>query len=324
MDNSKIKLSIIILTYNHAKYIHQTIEGVLMQKTRFKYEVLIGDDASQDETPIILKQYASDYPDIFRLFLRKQNLGATKNSYEMLKYAHGEYIANLDGDDFWTDKNKLQIQVDFLDNNPEFIGCCHDELMVDEDGNHTSLKRSFHISNKKIYTLKDFKGIVLPGGTSSLVKRNIFIEPKYDYSILYEAHPMISDLTSAMIFLAQGNFYRINRTMGCYRRILKEGGKNFNSMYIGNARHIYDDYIYTCKLSDYANNVLHVDAGLESRKKIIFANAVCSFIMKPCNTRYEVVKTILSETENPCLYLLYLPIAIFWKILMKFKLLWGH
>ena len=313
----EITVSIIILSYNHERYIRQTIESVLMQKVNFFYEILVGDDASSDATPQILKEYSQNYPGLFRIFLREKNLGATRNSYEMLSFAKGKYIANLDGDDLWTDENKLQIQVDFLENHPEYIACSHRESLVDEYGRPTSLKRPFFVSNKKVFTLRDFKGKYLPGGTSSLVKRNIFLRPEHDYSILYKAHPMISDLTSAMIFLSHGNFYRIDRTMGCYRRVLQKGGGNIHSLYIAKVEHIYDDYSYASKLCEYAKNVLHIDAGLDGRKKMIFANAVCSFMTRPNGVNYKVMTAIYREERRPVSYILYLPVAILKKIWMK-------
>ena len=86
-----------------------------MQKVNFKYEILVGDDCSSDDTQNVLKEYQKSNPSLFRLFLRDSNIGATKNAYELLINARGKYLATCEGDDYWTDENKLQIQVDFLE-----------------------------------------------------------------------------------------------------------------------------------------------------------------------------------------------------------------
>ena len=112
-------------TYNHEKYIAQTIESILMQKTDFKIRLFIGEDCSIDNTRKIVKQYAEKYPDIIFPVYHNENIGAVRNSEILLKKCTAKYIALLDGDDYWTDPYKLQKQVDFLEKNPEYSLCSH-------------------------------------------------------------------------------------------------------------------------------------------------------------------------------------------------------
>ncbi|MCR5335922.1 MAG: glycosyltransferase, partial [Synergistes sp.] len=212
-DKEEIKVSILITAYNHEKYIRQALDSVLSQTLDFKTEILIGDDASQDATPDILKDYANRYPSTVRIFLRDKNLGASRNCYELLQQAKGQYTATLDGDDFWTDPDKLRLQAEFLDAHPEFIGCTHGYRIVNEDGSLSDITKLSWISEKETFSLKDFRGVILPGHPSTMMKRNIFKKPKHDYSILYKAHPMICDRTGMLLYLAEGNFYRIDRCM---------------------------------------------------------------------------------------------------------------
>jgi len=129
-DESRLKdivVSICCLSYNHGPYIAGALEGFLMQKTNFAFEVLIHDDASTDQTVQIIKKYEQEYPEIIKPIYQTENqwskgfrsLSVTLN----FPRAKGEYIAICEGDDYWTDPLKLQKQVDFLENHPDYILC---------------------------------------------------------------------------------------------------------------------------------------------------------------------------------------------------------
>lgn len=122
-------VSICSITYNHAPYIRQCLDGFLMQKTKFKYEIIIHDDASTDGTAEIIKEYAEKYPDLITPIFQTENQYSKglRGFYARFVYprAKGKYIALCDGDDYWTDPLKLQKQVDFLEVNPEYVMCSH-------------------------------------------------------------------------------------------------------------------------------------------------------------------------------------------------------
>lgn len=314
-----IKVSILITTYNHEKYVRQTLDSALNQSVDFKYEILVGDDASQDATPHILREYTEKYQQIVHIFLHDKNLGASRNNYELLQQARGEYIATLDGDDFWTDSEKLKVQAEFLDAHPEFIGCTHECRIVNEDGSPSDVSKLSWISDKKIFSLKDFKGFILPGHPSSMMKRNIFKTPNNDYSILYKAHPMICDRTGMLLYLAEGNFFRIDRRMSAYRRIRKKHGDNLTStLYVDDSKHLYNDYMFTCRLQEYAANELHIDGGFESRKRELFAGAACRSLLKPNGENINMLKEMLAKAKCPAFYLLALPYNVLKKLYTKF------
>lgn len=129
------KVSISVITYNHAAYIRQTLEGILMQQTDFEYEVIIGDDLSPDNTREILLEYQAKHPDKISLILHKEKAGGIPGKMNFVSTIHaakGEYIALLDGDDYWTDPLKLQRQVDFLDQHQEYSLCFHNAQIVFE------------------------------------------------------------------------------------------------------------------------------------------------------------------------------------------------
>ncbi len=116
-----IIVSIFILTYNQEQFIAQTIESILMQKAKFNYQLVIGEDCSTDATRIICEEYANQYSQKIKLLpVLEGNIGLIANYMRTIKECDGKYIAICDGDDYWIDECKLQKQVGFLDNNPDF------------------------------------------------------------------------------------------------------------------------------------------------------------------------------------------------------------
>ena len=113
-------VSIKTITYNHRPYIKDCIEGVLMQKTNFSFEYIIGDDCSTDGTADIVNEYAQRYPHIIKLVSPENNVGAWENDRRTTNACTGKYVAICEGDDFWTDTRKLQKQIDFLEANPDY------------------------------------------------------------------------------------------------------------------------------------------------------------------------------------------------------------
>ena len=123
--NSEPTVSVLCITYNQEEYLRDTLNGFINQKTKFSYEVIISDDCSTDKTKNIIMEYAKNYPNIIKQFFRKKNIGSMKNFIETYNKCKGKYIALCDGDDCWTSPEKLQKQVDFLENNQDFAMSSH-------------------------------------------------------------------------------------------------------------------------------------------------------------------------------------------------------
>ena len=113
-------LSVCLSTYNHVKYIREAIDGVLMQKVNFSWELIIADDFSTDGTREIVLSYKEKYPEFIKLVLQEKNVGALRNWFDLLNVPASKYIAYFEGDDYWTDSYKLQRQVDFLEKNEDY------------------------------------------------------------------------------------------------------------------------------------------------------------------------------------------------------------
>lgn len=122
-------LSVCLITYNHAKYIKEAIDGVLMQKVNFTWELIIADDFSIDGTREIVIEYKKKYPDFIKLILQEKNVGAAKNWMDLITNPKSKYIAYFEGDDYWTDPLKLQKQVDFLEENEDY-GLVHTDFIT--------------------------------------------------------------------------------------------------------------------------------------------------------------------------------------------------
>lgn len=132
-----IKVSILCLTYNQKKYIKETLDGFLKQRTDFAFEILINDDASTDGTTEIIKEYQKKYPHIIKPNFQKENLYSKGVRHMIVRFlipkTKGEYLALCEGDDYWTDPYKLQKQVDFMEKNPDYTLCFHRVEVVYED-----------------------------------------------------------------------------------------------------------------------------------------------------------------------------------------------
>ncbi len=138
-------VSVTVATYQHAPYIQDCLDGILMQKTSFPFEIILGEDDSTDGTKEICKYYAEKYPHKIRLFLRDRKLSQLSdengdfitmfNSYWNRLSARGKYIAWCDGDDYWIDPKKLQKQVDFLEEHADYVIAFHDSKIVDKNNN---------------------------------------------------------------------------------------------------------------------------------------------------------------------------------------------
>ncbi len=131
-----MKVSALITAYNHEKYIAQALDGILMQEVDFDFEVVVGDDCSTDRTREIVLDYARRHPGVIRTVFPERNLGdgGKPMLVETVRACRGEYVAMMDGDDYWTAPYKLRRQAEFLDAHPECSLCHHDVRVVAEEG----------------------------------------------------------------------------------------------------------------------------------------------------------------------------------------------
>ena len=206
-------VSIIMITYGHEKYIQKAIEGVFLQKTNFPIEFIIANDNSPDNTDNIIKQIIKITPDHIsvRYTQHEKNMGMMPNSIWALKQAKGKYIAVCDGDDYWIDENKLQKQVDFLEQNPNYAICCHNVYFL--NGETISPQSPYDKENSQdTYTLDDLASKnMIP--TLSAVFHNLNINfPDWYYSSPMGDYPLF--LWTAK----NGKIKYFKEKMGVYRQ----------------------------------------------------------------------------------------------------------
>lgn len=219
--NGEIPLvSVCCITYNHESYIAQALDGFLMQRTSFPFEVLIHDDASTDNTADIIREYEKKFPKIIKPIYQKENqysqgkrdISATWN----FPRAKGKYIAMCEGDDYWIDENKLQMQVDFLENNLEYGMCYTNFNLVSEKSKNIKQKA---LDTKK-WNLKNW--IISPGYTCP---------PSWCYrKELIKKIPKIDSCDGTFIYFAA---FLYNTKVYCFKnyvtscyRILKESASH--------------------------------------------------------------------------------------------------
>lgn len=127
-------VSIHCITFNHGAYIGRALDSFLEQRTSFPIEIVVGEDHSTDDTRLIVESYVTRYPDRIRLIISDSNVGAIANYERTLKACRGKYIAICEGDDYWCDPYKLELQVQFLEKHDDYVLCFHDAVAFDDLG----------------------------------------------------------------------------------------------------------------------------------------------------------------------------------------------
>lgn len=219
-NNDMNLCSVLMITYNHEKYIAQAIDSVLMQKTNFDYEIVIGEDCSTDRTREIVLEYKAKHPDKIKLLLQKKNVGMMQNFIDTLNTCTGKYIALLEGDDYWTDQYKLQKQVEILEKNDK-ARICYNPVNVIKNG---QIVEVFPSDNLAIISFNDLiiKNTI---PTCSVVFR---WKPDLNFPPEYKSLPL-GDWPLYLLLLYDTDEYavKINELMANYR--LHEGGIFSNS-----------------------------------------------------------------------------------------------
>jgi glycosyltransferase involved in cell wall biosynthesis len=209
-----MKLSVLMVTYNHEKYIGQALDSVLMQKVTFPYEIVIGDDFSTDKTREIIVDYAVKHPDKIRLLLHERNLGlGGKNNFiHTLKACVGEYVAILEGDDYWTDPHKLQKQVELMDEHPQCAICIHDVQEFHQ--NLGEIRKSIFPEHLRLVTQqKDLlKGNYIYTCSVMYRKQHLHELPPWYYDTI-----SLADFTINVLCSHYGDIRYIDNVMAVYR-----------------------------------------------------------------------------------------------------------
>lgn len=291
------KLSVILITYNHEKYIEKALDSVLSQVTDFPFEIVIGDDCSPDDTKNIIREYRDKYPDIIRIVHREKNTGRpTLNVYETTMKCRGDYLAYLEGDDYWTDSDKLQKQMDFLNEHPEYIACTHSHKMIDDNGNDITDPEILKISDmykwSGEFTMDDFeKSGFWPGHYASVVSKNIYKNKKHDYTILYKSHDFVDDGQILLFLLMEGKIYRLDDEMSVWRYVKKAGGNSWTSRSM--KRNIQkEDILMSMELMKWLEKEYSLRDYAKIKAKKDFETALYLYSSSPSKENWQTVREI--------------------------------
>lgn len=209
-------VSINCIAYNQERYISDAIEGFLRQQTDFGYEILIHDDASTDRTAGIIEDYTRRYPDLIKPLYQTENQyskGIKVGTAFNLPRAKGKYVAFCEGDDYWTDPEKLQKQVDYMESHPECSMCCHAVKLVNRGGRSVGrLIRPYHQS-----CLVPIEDLIMGGGTfisinSILYRRELMASPPDFY-----LQAPVGDIPMLLYLSTCGTVYYFDEVMSAYR-----------------------------------------------------------------------------------------------------------
>lgn len=247
MKSTKPKVSVCIPTYNHEQFIRQTLDGILMQKTDFDIEIVIGDDGSTDNAPAIIREYVDLYPHLFNAFLHQENQGpkepkefAGRNNVLMLiKACKGDYVAMCEGDDYWTDPLKLQKQFDFMEAHKDYMICHHNMTVIYED---KSPEHFFNEPDQKIHsTIQDILEDRWFVATASIFYRNYFRDNDFAQ---WHSRAAAGDWAMVIQLAARGDIHYIPEPMGVYRK--HRGGlsnvhASTNVGFLKNRKQMFDD-----------------------------------------------------------------------------------
>lgn len=220
-----IKVSVCVVTYNHEKFVAQTLDSILMQKTTFPFEIVIGDDCSKDNTAVILKEYQQRYPEKIRLILHSKNLGLNGkyNALSTFAAAKGEYIAQFDGDDYLISPDKLQKQVEMLDAHPEYSACYHNAKVVYDD--NAAPPYLVNMLSKPAITVDDLIGedeLCFIATSSLMFRREDFARnPDPEWTNLSTS----GDIPRNIMLATRGPIGYIDEVMSVYRK--NRGGASF-------------------------------------------------------------------------------------------------
>lgn len=224
-------VSVCVQTFQHKNFIAACIRSILDQKTDFAYEIIIGEDASTDGTREICLQFAEQYPDKIRLFLRSEEdkiyvMGEKTgrfNFLENLKAAKGKYIALMDGDDYWVDEFKLQKQTELLEQNPQMALNCHNVFLEQGGRVHSLSSEKSAAPGFTEFTLDDLLKNYFLHMSAIIFRREYILDlPAWFKEVLFIDYPLSIHLA------AKGSIGFMNDYMGVYR-IHKKGVLNSKS-----------------------------------------------------------------------------------------------
>lgn len=279
MDEREILVSVSLLCYNHGPYLRRCLDSILNQKVNFRYQIVIGDDCSTDNSQEILREYEQKYPDIIVVIYNEVNMGAATNARNVRLKRVGKYISEGESDDFWTDEYRLQKQVDFLEKNPTVIAVGSNYYHADSKGESLRIAMLKWQVNKT-YRLKDYLryGYVIHGNT--MMFRNVFPENELNYTKLRSVAPLMGDVITRVLLYSYGDIFVLPDIMHAH----SSGEENKTSFgYRSKTKSIEHSYVY-CQIVDALEQYFEGKYNLSELK----ANRAAALMINKYIRRYDI------------------------------------
>lgn len=312
-------VSILVSAYNHESYIEECLRSVLSQKVDFDYEVIVGEDCSPDGTAEVLKRLRSEFPDNFQFILREKNLGAVKNGEDLYERARGKYLVDLEGDDFFINKNKLQIQIDYLEIHPECAATYTHCIVVGEDS--TPNGERYPECPNEAYTFRDYFYSRLPGQSGTLVcRREQYIAARTSFMEMKDFDFYPGDRRNAFLFLCLGTVHVFCEPWSAYRHVKKAGGTNYSSTVTFDESYAQNEVGFGRTLVAYAQRYATEEAVLCAKRTYY------RFLLKwsvDCRSSVRFVDVLRELKREPSGHLDMLFAPIRWYFVLGFWMLRG-
>ena len=271
---NELLVTVVCLAYNHGEYIRRTLEGFVNQKTDFKYQVIVHDDASHDNTAEIISEYAEKYPEIIIPIFQTENQYSQKKGIIktfILPVIQGKYVALCEGDDYWTDVRKLQKQLDALEANMDCFMCVHKVSEVNENEIKTgyiypSTNMETGVLQSKDFLLKCFRNYSFQT-SSYFFRAQEYLECRRNPPEFVKLCD-VGDEAYLLYFGQLGNVYYINEEMSCYRRGAESSWSKKNKNITSEKAIKHQDKMYhtIVAFDKYTNYAFH-DICLERESK---------------------------------------------------------
>ena len=217
--SDNIMVTVMCTAFNHAEYIRDALDGMVNQKTDFDYEILVNDDCSTDGTAEIVREYAEKYPDKIRAFFPEKNLysqGIDVYYHTFFPEARGKYVALCEGDDYWCDPMKLQLQVDFLEANPDYAACVHNTMLHYCDNAAADAPLLPSLGERDVGFESILPGVDKAWHTSSFLTRTEILSTVPDYYDVANSYGF-TDYPYALMMRMAGPVRFLDRVMSVYR-----------------------------------------------------------------------------------------------------------
>lgn len=241
-QESEIMVSVICYAYNHEKYIRKCLDGFLMQKTDFAYEIIISDDASTDRTAEIIREYEKNFSVIIPVYyeVNQFSIGQPKR---LLERARGKYIAICEGDDYWIDEHKLQRQIEILESNKQISACCSNQIVVTENEvpYGDEIQKLYRVTEDIIQDVSYLNEQCKFSHTASLIfRKEIFDRMTKEEYEEYLHLKVNGDIMYAALLSVNGDIYHESKDTACYRYVT-HGGDSWSARNAG--KNYYPDIV---------------------------------------------------------------------------------